>query len=119
MGGSGGLPRPSGVARSGAAHGREPLRVCGNQPDEPMTISQLVERERTSLRGLHLLAGAALVVAATSVALALATFLLGSARWLALPRATPIAVWVVVLGLDLAALLLTRAILRRQTTIGT
>jgi hypothetical protein len=71
------------------------------------------------LRGLHVLAGLAMIVAATCTVLALATILLGGARWLALPRGTPIVVWVVVLSANLAALLFTRALVRRQTSIGT
>src|SRR5450759_2183189 len=58
-----------------------------------------------TLRGLHLLAAAAIM--------------LGGARWLALPRATPIAVWIVLLSVDLAALLFTRALVRQRTSVAT
>jgi hypothetical protein len=84
-----------------------------------VTISQLVERERVTLRGLHLLAGAAMIVAATCAVAAAAAIMLGGARWLALPRATPIAVWIVVLSVDLAALLFTRALVRQRTSVAT
>ncbi len=72
-----------------------------------------------TLRGLHLLAGAAMIVAATCAVVAAAAIMLGGARWLALPRATPIAVWIVVLSVDLAALLFTRALVRQRTSVAT
>ena len=83
-----------------------------------MTILQLVDRERAKLRALYLLGGMALIVAATCTIVALAAILLGGARWLALPRGMPIVVWVVALGANLAALLFTRALVLRQTSIG-
>lgn len=84
-----------------------------------MTISQVVERERVTLRGLHLLAGAVMIVAATCALVATAAVLLGGARWLALPRATPIAVWAVVVSANVALLLLTRSVIRRQASLAT
>lgn len=72
-----------------------------------------------TLRGLHLLAGAAMIVAATCAVVAAAAIMLGGARWLALPRATPIAVWIVLLSVDLAALLFTRALVRQRTSVAT
>jgi hypothetical protein len=72
-----------------------------------------------TLRGLHLLAGAAMIVAATCAVVAAAAIMLGGARWLALPRATPIAVWIVLLSVDLATLLFTRALVRQRTSVAT
>lgn len=83
-----------------------------------MTISQLVDRERTTLRRLHLLAGVAMGLAATCLLVALGAVVLGGARWLSLPRGTPMVIWVVVLIANAAALLITRAIVRRTTSIG-
>ena len=84
-----------------------------------MTIQQLVDRERTTLQRLHLLAGAAMVLAATCTVVGLAALILGGARWLTLPRGAPIAVWVVVVSVDIAAMSFTRRLLRRQTSVGT
>lgn len=83
-----------------------------------MTISQLVDRERARLRRLHLLAGVAMAVTATAALVALGMIVLGGARWLALPRGTPLLVWVVVLVANAVAVLVTRAIVRRRTSIG-
>jgi hypothetical protein len=60
-----------------------------------VTVSEFVERERTRLRRVHLVTAVALIVAATSVVVAVGVLLLGGSRWLALPRATPFAVWLV------------------------
>jgi hypothetical protein len=84
-----------------------------------VTISQLVERERVTLRRLHVLAGLAIAVAATCVVVAIAVMILGGARWLELPRATPIAVWIIILMADVATLLVTRAFLNRGTSVRT
>lgn len=83
-----------------------------------MTISQLVDRERISLRRLHVLAGVAIGVAATATLIAVGAVVLGGARWLSLPRGTPMIVWAVVLIANVAALLMTRALVRRRTSIG-
>ncbi len=58
-----------------------------------MTIVELVERERARARRLELLAGAALGAAVCCGVAAAAVLALGHARWLALPRALPLAAW--------------------------
>ncbi|MDQ3949654.1 MAG: hypothetical protein M3282_04845, partial [Gemmatimonadota bacterium] len=60
-----------------------------------MTVAEFVERERTRLRRAHLVTAVALLVAATSAVVALGVLLLGGSRWLALPRATPFVLWLV------------------------
>jgi len=70
-----------------------------------MTALEFVDRERTRLRRLHLIAGASLAVAITFTALALAALLFGNARWIALPRSAPFAAWVLIFALDAAVIL--------------
>jgi hypothetical protein len=60
-----------------------------------VTVAEFVERERTRLRRAHLVTAIALLVAATSAVVALGILLLGGSRWLSLPRAMPLVVWVV------------------------
>jgi hypothetical protein len=61
-----------------------------------MTVVELVERERSRLRLIHAVAwvGTALVVSAATIGAG--AWLLGGARWISLPRATPLLVWLVV-----------------------
>ncbi|MEO8335492.1 MAG: hypothetical protein ABI664_10995, partial [bacterium] len=61
-----------------------------------MTIKTLVERERRHLWRAEMAAGALLGAAVTTVLLASGAVLLGRARWLTLPRALPLAVWLLV-----------------------
>ena len=68
-----------------------------------MTIGALVDRERRYVRRQELLAGALLGAGAAALVLGLGAALLGSARWLALPRAVPFVIWAV-LGTALLAL---------------
>ncbi len=69
-----------------------------------MTIVELVERERARARWLELASGAALGVALACGLFAAGVLLLGHARWLALPRALPMGIWVVgALGLGAVA----------------
>ena len=70
-----------------------------------MTIQTLVDRERRHLWRSELAAGALLAAALTAVVIATAAVLLGRARWLALPRALPLSVWLfVVVAVALLAL---------------
>src|SRR5690349_17492171 len=69
-----------------------------------MTPLEFVERERARLRRLHIIAGASLALAITFTALALAVLLLGNARWIALPRSAPFAVWLLIAVLDAAVI---------------
>jgi hypothetical protein len=81
-----------------------------------MTVLELVDRERARLRRMHLLAGFALAVGATSLVLALGASALGSARWMALPRPIPFLVWLVVVAADVAVVLWTAKRLDRRAT---
>ena len=93
VGRSRGVSRSAGAARSGAADGREPVRVRRHEPPDAMTVLELVDRERTRLRRMHMIVGLALAVGATCLLLAIGAGALGSARWMALPRPVPFLVW--------------------------
>ena len=81
-----------------------------------MTVLELVDRERSRLRWLHLLAGLALAVGATCLLLALGASALGSSRWMSLPRPVPFLVWLIVLAADAAIVVWTVRRLDRRTT---
>ncbi|HUQ45721.1 MAG TPA: hypothetical protein VM033_03660 [Gemmatimonadaceae bacterium] len=81
-----------------------------------MTIGAMVERERRYARRQELSAAALLVAGAASIVIGLGAMLLGDARWLALPRAVPFVVWVVVGGTSLAVAGRTRRRLRAGGT---
>jgi hypothetical protein len=83
-----------------------------------MTIAQLVERERASLRRMHVAAGVAIALAATATIVALASVLLGSARWMSLPRGVPFVVWTLVLVANAAAWILARRTVSRDASLG-
>lgn len=81
-----------------------------------MTIGALVDRERRHVRRQELVAAALLAGGATALVLGFGAVLLGRSRWLALPRAVPFVVWLV-LGATLVALALrTRRRLRARWT---
>jgi hypothetical protein len=84
-----------------------------------MTVLELVERERTRLRRLHILAGVALAVGVTCLLLALGASVLGSARWMALPRPLPFIIWLAVLGADVWVIVWTVRRLDHRTTRAT
>jgi len=69
-----------------------------------MTPLEFVERERIRLRRLHIIAGVSLALAITFTALALAALFFGNARWIALPRSAPFAVWILIAILDAAVI---------------
>src|SRR5687768_403770 len=56
-----------------------------------MTVVEFVERERVRLRWLDAVAAAALSLIAT---FGIGAWVLGDARWIALPRVTPLLVWI-------------------------
>lgn len=58
-----------------------------------MSLLDLIERERRALARLLNASGAALVVGAVGAVLALGAVVLGSARWLSLPRFIPFLLW--------------------------
>ncbi|MFL5609058.1 MAG: hypothetical protein ACJ8AD_21565, partial [Gemmatimonadaceae bacterium] len=76
------------------------------------TIGGLVEHERRHVRRSELAAAVLFGAGATSLVLGLGAALLGSARWLILPRAIPFVVWLVVGAALLALAELTRRRLR-------
>ena len=78
-----------------------------------MTIRALVERERRYLRRAEVAAGVLLAAAVTAVLVTTGAALLGRARWLSLPRALPLSVWIIVAGVVAALALRTRQRLRR------
>ena len=61
-----------------------------------MTIGALVDRERRHLRAVELATGLLLGVGAAALLVGVSAVLLGHARWLVLPRALPLLVWLVV-----------------------
>src|SRR4051812_26125905 len=69
-----------------------------------MTPLEFVERERVRLRRLHIIAGVSMALAITFTALALAALFFGNARWIALPRSAPFAVWLLIAVLDAAVI---------------
>jgi hypothetical protein len=79
-----------------------------------MTLSALIERERARLVVALVGAGVAGGLAGAVVVAAAGGWLLGDARWLTLPRALPWLVWGVIVGAAAAAVLWTRARLRRD-----
>jgi hypothetical protein len=81
-----------------------------------VTVVELVERERSRLRRLYVLAGAALAIGATCALLAVAASALGSARWIGLPRGTPFLVWLGVIIADAAVVVWTIRRLDRRAT---
>jgi hypothetical protein len=83
-----------------------------------MSIAELIQRERASLRRLHLAAGVAVALAATATIFALATVVLGGARWMALPRGVPFAVWALIAVANAAAWMLARHALRHRTGVA-
>ncbi len=81
-----------------------------------MTLGSVVERERRHLRRGELLSGALLAAGIVAALLAGAGMLLGRSRWLSLPRALPLVVWVVVAGAIVALAAHTRRRLRARTS---
>jgi hypothetical protein len=83
-----------------------------------VTITQLLERERASLRRMHLVAGAAAALTATATVVLVAAVLLGGSRWMALPRAVPFIAWGVIVVINAIAVIATRRLVSRETSIG-
>ncbi|HEX7938666.1 MAG TPA: hypothetical protein VF483_06710, partial [Gemmatimonadaceae bacterium] len=67
-----------------------------------MTVVQLVERERARLRASNRVILIAVVVALTGVIVGAGAWLLGGARWIALPRAIPVLIWSALIVVDAA-----------------
>jgi len=81
-----------------------------------MTVIELVDRERTRLRRMHVIAGLALAVGATLLLVAGGTSLLGASRWMALPRPLPLMIWLVVVAANVAVVVWTSKRLERRAT---
>jgi len=81
-----------------------------------MTLRELVDQERRHIFRRELLAGGLLLAAVVAVIITVGAGMLGSARWLALPRALPFAVWIIVLGAAATLGWRTRRRLRRDAT---
>ena len=81
-----------------------------------MTVVEIVERERARLRATHVAALVALTVATTALVVGAAAWLLADARWIVLPRATPLVVWLVVISVD--TMLVTWAIRRVRAELA-
>nr|MBA3890625.1 hypothetical protein [Gemmatimonadaceae bacterium] len=70
-----------------------------------MTVHDVVEQERSRAIRLTVVTAAGLTLAATLLLLAGGAALLGESRWLQLPRAVPLALWVVIGACDAAIIL--------------
>ena len=81
-----------------------------------MTVIELVDRERTRLRRLHLIAGLALAAGTTFLLLAGGTSLLGASRWMALPKPLPFMIWLVVVAANVAIVIWTSKRLEQRAT---
>jgi hypothetical protein len=81
-----------------------------------MTLRELVDHERRQVLRRELLAGGLILACVVALIVALGAGLLGGSRWLALPRALPFVVWLVVLGGATAIALWTKGRVRRDVT---
>ena len=79
-----------------------------------MTIATLVERERRHLRRSELAFAVLAGTGASALVLAVASVVLGRARWLALPRLLPFLVWALVASVLAVVALHSRRRLRRN-----
>ncbi len=80
-----------------------------------MTIRALVEVERRVLRRAELAANVLLATSTVAIILAIGAAVLGRARWLALPRGTPLGLWLVIAALVGAIAIHARRRLRART----
>lgn len=84
-----------------------------------MTIGALVERERRHLQQRELTGGLLLAAGALAFLLAVGAVVFGGARWLALPRALPFAVWALIAAaLVLLGLRTRRRLAARGSSLG-
>lgn len=81
-----------------------------------MTVGHLVDRERRGVQRAEVLAGVLLAAGAVALGVGLGAILLGGARWLALPRGVPLAIWFVLAGLLASLAMRTRRRLSREAT---
>src|SRR5687767_2558338 len=114
MGGCGSAQGSSRAARGRDSNGSEPLHVRRHQPTDPMTVIELVERERARLRMLDAAAAVALALVATLLIIGTGSWLLGEGRWIVLPRGTPMLVWAALLLANGAVFVWASRRLRRE-----
>ena len=81
-----------------------------------MTIRGLIEREQRYLRRAEIVASGLAAVSVTLVLLAIGAVSLGRSRWLALPRALPLVIWLLVGIAVLALAIQSRRRLRYRTS---
>ena len=81
-----------------------------------MTVGTLVDRERRRLRRAELLAATLLALGVLALGVGLGAILLGGARWLALPRGVPFALWLALAAVVGGLALRTRSRLSRDAT---
>ena len=81
-----------------------------------MTIRSLIEREQRYLRRAEIVASGLAAVSITLVLLAIGAVSLGRSRWLALPRALPLVIWLLVGIAVLALAIQSRRRLRYRTS---
>jgi hypothetical protein len=79
-----------------------------------MTVIEIVERERAHLRVIDAIAAVALALMASFALVLGGAWLLGESRWIALPRATPLIVWSLLILANGAVLVWAIRRLRRE-----
>ena len=82
-----------------------------------MSLLDLVERERRALARLLNASGATLLVGAVGAVLAVGAIVLGSARWLSLPRLVPFVLWAGAVGVVIGGARLITVLRRRMATL--
>lgn len=83
-----------------------------------MTVRERIARERSRIRRLSLLAAGGVALAALGVLLAVGVLVLGGARWMTLPAATPFLIWAAaLLAAGGAAVVMARR-LRREASVA-
>jgi hypothetical protein len=82
-----------------------------------MSLIELIERERRALARLLNASGVTLVIGAVGALLAGGALILGSARWLSLPRPVPLLLWIAAVGLVVGAVRILAVLRRRMATL--
>src|SRR5262245_29700168 len=80
-----------------------------------MTVVEIVERERAKLRAVDATRAVALALVVTVLVVGAGAWLLAEARWIALPRATPLLVWAALVLANAVVWWLAGRMLRRAT----
>jgi hypothetical protein len=83
-----------------------------------MSLIELLERERRQVARLLGASAFGLTAGTVAALLALGALLLGSARWLALPRAAPVLLWLAVVGFVVVGVRLARDRKARLATLA-